>query len=226
MPTQISTLPLEQPCQRQQSSYTPTTTFDFGVAMKNRLLACLFIAAGLNVPALAHPGHGDEQPARKVFPEAAVRELVTAELHALVGAQKIDGSWKAVPLKKLETVQRNGGPQWLATFEHPTAKRDREMFLFISIYGDVLAGGFALDEAAARAVAQQEIERLVVDAKKLPASWHPLPKAAVEVEKRVIAGDRWEWVVICNNPAEPKNTRLFVFLKPWGDFVAANFTGK
>jgi hypothetical protein len=188
----------------------------------------LLVAMLMATPMLAHPGHDDHPPARKVIAEAAIRELVTSEVQQLVGAKKIDGSWKKVPLKRLETVQRNGGPQWLATFEHPTAKPDRELYLFISIHGDVLAGGFALDDKAAGAVAQQEVERLVVDAKKLPPSWHPLPATAIEkIEKRAAAGDRWEWVVVCNNPAaEPNASRLFIFLKPWGDFVAANFTGK
>lgn len=173
------------------------------------------------VPALAHPGHDDDL--RKPASEAVVRAHVTAEVKDLADAKKIDASWKTVPLKRLERVNRAGVTLWLAAFVNPQAKVDSELFLFANVYGAIVEGGFALDEKAAAARTRTEVERLIA-VKKLADSWGAL--SPTSFEKRPI-GNSWEWVVVIENSAAPDNNKkLFLFLKPYGDFVAANFTGK
>ena len=172
--------------------------------------------------ALAHPGHGDDD-LRKPATEADVRAHVAAEVKDLADAKKIVASWKTVPLKRLEKVNRAGATQWLAAFVNPQEKTDGELFLFANVFGAIVEGGFALDEKAAAARTRTEVERLIA-VKKLADSWGAL--SPTSFEKRPI-GNSWEWVVVIENSAAPDNNKkLFVFLKPYGDFVAANFTGK
>jgi hypothetical protein len=190
--------------------------------MKTTFATMLCSLAVLSSAALlAHPGHGDDLP-RPLITETNLRARVTSELEQLVAAHKIDDSWKGRPLKRLERVTRNGSAQWLAMFENVKAKKDRELFLFANVYGDIMDGGFAMDEAAAKTRARPEIERLVA-VKKVSPSWQAL--SPTRLEKRDV-GQSWEWVVVYDNPAEATNKRLFIFLTPWGDFVAAIFTGK
>lgn len=80
----------------------------------------------------------------------------------------------------------------------------------------------AIDEAAARERAQAEVERLI-GAGKLEASWKGV--ACKSLEKKPIK-KRWEWLATFENPAAGKDKLLYVFLKPSGEFVAANHTGK
>ena len=80
-----------------------------------------------------------------------------------------------------------------------------------------------LDEAAAKARAQEEIARLL-SVKKIDASW----KEASRFDAIKKSGDatKWEWLVTFDNAQVKENKRLYIFLKPSGEFVAANFTGK
>jgi hypothetical protein len=80
-----------------------------------------------------------------------------------------------------------------------------------------------IDEAAAKTRAQAELERLM-SKKKIDPSWKD---AAINAVEKKQLKKRWEWLVTFNNPtADAKKQTLYVFLKPSGDFVAANFTGK
>jgi hypothetical protein len=80
-----------------------------------------------------------------------------------------------------------------------------------------------VDEAGAKARAQAELERLL-SVKKIDATWKDVPVSTVEKKQMK---KRWEWLVTFDNPApDAKKKTLYVFLKPSGDFVAANFTGK
>jgi hypothetical protein len=83
----------------------------------------------------------------------------------------------------------------------------------------------AIDEKAAKARAQQELERLV-KVKKVGDSWKTA--ARFHEAKKQGEGDKWEWLVTFDNDQvkEKDKQRLFIFLKPSGEFVAANFTGK
>ncbi|WP_309891277.1 DUF6488 family protein [Archangium sp.] len=83
-----------------------------------------------------------------------------------------------------------------------------------------------LGEEGAKARAQQELERLV-SIQKVEASWKESGQLK-GVEKKKGAGKAWEWLATFENPtvADKSKKVLYVFLKPTGEFVAANFTGK
>jgi hypothetical protein len=82
-----------------------------------------------------------------------------------------------------------------------------------------------LGEEQAKARAQQELERLI-SIQKLEASWKESGQLK-GVEKKG-TGPAWEWLATFENPkvADKSKKVLYVFLKPTGEFVAANFTGK
>lgn len=198
---------------------------------KTSPLVCALAVAGalatfVGTPgqALAHAGgHGDEE--RPVASEAAIRTRLTSEIDRLVDGKKLPASWKGVTMKRLERVSRSrGDSQWMATFENPKEKVDRELFLFANLFGDMADGGFAMDEKAAGARATAEVERLVT-VKRLPPSWQEPARKPTKLEKRAV-GASWEWVATIDNAADVAQPRLFVVLKPWGDFVDANATGK
>lgn len=79
-----------------------------------------------------------------------------------------------------------------------------------------------IDEQAAKDRAKEEVARLVAK-KKVDESWKALDVKTVEKKSRKKS---WEWLATFENDAAPKNKILYVFLKPSGEFVAANFTGK
>ena len=79
-----------------------------------------------------------------------------------------------------------------------------------------------IDEEAAKVRAKQEVDRLV-SKKKVPESWK---EVTVKSVKRKTHKKGWEWVATFENTQVTENKVLYVFLKPGGDFVAANFTGK
>jgi hypothetical protein len=83
----------------------------------------------------------------------------------------------------------------------------------------------ALTEEKARTRAQEELERLV-SVQKVDASWKAQGKLK-SVEKKS-SGQAWEWLATFENgkAAEASKRVLYVYLKPSGEFVAANFTGK
>jgi hypothetical protein len=80
----------------------------------------------------------------------------------------------------------------------------------------------AINEESAKVRAKEEVDRLV-SKKKVPDSWKEI--AVKSVEKRTYKKG-WEWVAIFENEQAKENKVLYVFLKPAGDFIAANFTGK
>lgn len=81
----------------------------------------------------------------------------------------------------------------------------------------------AITEDAAKTRAGEELARLV-SVKKIDPSWKDAGRLGA-IKK---AGDakKWEWLVTFDNDTVKENKRLYVFLKPSGEFVAANFTGK
>jgi hypothetical protein len=82
-----------------------------------------------------------------------------------------------------------------------------------------------IGEERARTRAQQELERLV-SVQKLEASWKESGQLKGVEKKRT--GPAWEWLATFENPTVSDKSKkiLYVFLKPTGEFVAANFTGK
>jgi hypothetical protein len=79
-----------------------------------------------------------------------------------------------------------------------------------------------IDEAAAKERAVQEVGQLVAK-KKVEPSW--TDSTVKSVEKKTLKKG-WEWLVTLENSVASKDKLLYVFLKPHGKFVAANFTGK
>ncbi len=80
----------------------------------------------------------------------------------------------------------------------------------------------ALSEESAKARAKKEVHRLIA-IKKLDDSWKDVSVKSVEKKQ---TKSEWEWLVTFENAKATKDKVLYVFLKPQGDFVAANFTGK
>lgn len=80
-----------------------------------------------------------------------------------------------------------------------------------------------LTEAQVKLRVAEEITRLI-ETKKIPESWKEGTVRSVE-RKPTPAG--WEWVATVENAKGKDNEKtLFVFFKPAGQFVAANFSGK
>lgn len=79
-----------------------------------------------------------------------------------------------------------------------------------------------LGEDGIRSRAKEEVARLVTK-KKLEESWKTTEIKGLE--KRTYK-KTWEWVATFENAGAKKEKVLYVFLKPTGQFVAANFTGK
>lgn len=79
-----------------------------------------------------------------------------------------------------------------------------------------------ITEEAAKGRASEELKRLV-SIKKVEASWGEVKLRSIE--KKTSKG-QWEWLAVFENGGAAKDKLLYVFLKPSGEFVAANFTGK
>lgn len=79
-------------------------------------------------------------------------------------------------------------------------------------------------EATVKSNAQKHVERLI-GKKKLAANWSKAKLASSE--KKQIKG-RTEWLVKFENPEVEDTSKktLYMFLNIYGDFIAANFTGK
>lgn len=77
-----------------------------------------------------------------------------------------------------------------------------------------------IDEA--KTAGQFNLERLV-KINKIDKSWL---KASFEMAEQKKFGKKNEWLVTFNNEQGVKGKKLYIFLKPNGEFVAANFTGK
>jgi len=80
----------------------------------------------------------------------------------------------------------------------------------------------AINDEAAKATGLTHIARLV-KAKKIDSTW---TKAIFDKAVKKNYGKKTEWLVTFNNEKGVKGKKLYIFLKPSGEFVAANFTGK
>ena len=79
-----------------------------------------------------------------------------------------------------------------------------------------------LNQKEAKEAGQFHIERLV-KIKKIDQSWL---KGIFDKSEQKMFGKKTEWVVTFLNEKGVKGKKLYIFLKPSGEFVAANFTGK
>ncbi|MGE3973550.1 MAG: DUF6488 family protein [Bdellovibrionales bacterium] len=80
----------------------------------------------------------------------------------------------------------------------------------------------ALTEQSAQEAGALHVKRLVKIG-KIDGSW---VDATFDKAEKKGTGKKTEWLVTFNNEKGEKGKKLFIFLKPNGDFVAANFTGK
>lgn len=90
---------------------------------------------------LAHRDHQHSAPPAPVTEEAA-KALAKAEVERLAGLKKIDASWTAARLGKLERKDYGGRWEWLATFENGNVKTDGILYVFLTPSGDVIAANF------------------------------------------------------------------------------------
>jgi hypothetical protein len=81
----------------------------------------------------------------------------------------------------------------------------------------------AISEERAKVRAKEEVDRLATT-KEIVASWKESGRLT-GIEKKSY-GERWEWRVVFENDKVTEKKVLYVFLRPTGEFVAANFTGK
>ncbi len=73
-----------------------------------------------------------------------------------------------------------------------------------------------------RSIGKHHIARLLKEG-KLDASW---AHASYDNSVLKTAGKKKEWLVTFNNAKSTKGKKLYIFLRPSGSFIAANFSGK
>jgi alkylhydroperoxidase family enzyme len=105
----------------------------------------LVLSAVVTLSPLAALAHGDhEHPKKAPPPPAAAAELTEDavklraqdELTRLAEAGKIDASWKEAG--KLRGVEKKKS-EWLVTFDHPTAKEKKVLYVFLKPSGEFVA---------------------------------------------------------------------------------------
>ncbi len=91
-------------------------------------------------------------------------------------------------------------------------------------------GGHAHSHKAVSPIAKKEINKVarkqigkLIQSEKINASWEN--SSFDKSEKKKFKG-KVEWVVTFINKEGVKGQKLYIFLRPSGKFIAANFTGK
>lgn len=76
--------------------------------------------------------------------EAVVTDCANQRRDALVKAGRLEASWQAAKLGKLELVDGKKGKEWKATFTNPAAadKTKQSMYVFFSHQGNFIAANF------------------------------------------------------------------------------------
>jgi hypothetical protein len=80
-----------------------------------------------------------------------------------------------------------------------------------------------ISEEKAKVRAKEEVDRLA-SVKEIDPSWKDAGRLTA-IEKKTY-GHNWEWRATFQNDKLKEKNVLYVFLKPMGEFVAANHTGK
>jgi len=191
------------------------------MGMRTAIVCSLLMAAGVPA-AVAHPGgHGDQQQ-RPVISEATAKQIAEAAVANSAAAEQVEGSWKFGEIQGLERVYLRGEMQWLATFQNTAAKGEKELFVVVTTDGEVVARALTLGEGAAKARAREELTRLKRSG-GVPSSWRDADPT--KIEKRP-DGSHWRWVATVDDAAQPEQKQVFIFMLPYGEFLAANFSGK
>ena len=96
--------------------------------MRIAVMALAAAVAGISMPAIAHPGgHDDEyRPQRRPIAELAQESVIK-----LVTQAKLPANWSKVKPLKSEIRTRNGGQQWVVTFQNNAEKNRSKRMLYV-----------------------------------------------------------------------------------------------
>lgn len=113
--------------------------------MKTILLTAALLALPAFGPtALADVGGSCHFHGSKPATEAVVTDCANQRRAALVKSGKLESSWQAAKLEKLELVDGKKGKEWKVSFSNPAAsdKEKQTLFIFFSHPGNFIAANF------------------------------------------------------------------------------------
>lgn len=113
--------------------------------MKALILTATLIALQSFSPvALADKGGSCHFHGKTPAAESVVTDCATQRRDALVKAGKLERSWQAAQLGKLELVDGKKGKEWKATFKNPAAAdpTKQTLYVFFSHPGNFIAANF------------------------------------------------------------------------------------
>jgi hypothetical protein len=113
--------------------------------MKKSIFAVLTLTTALWTPAtFASEGGGCHFHGSKPAAEATVSGCAAQRKDALVKSGKIDASWSAVKLDKIESVDGKKGKEWKVTFKDSATKdkNKKTLYMFFTPPGNFIASNF------------------------------------------------------------------------------------
>jgi len=113
--------------------------------MKSILLSAALLALPAFSPvALADVGGSCHFHGKKPATEAVVTDCANQRRAALVKSGKLESSWQAAKLEKLELVDGKKGKEWKVAFSNPAAtdKSKQTLYIFFSHPGNFIAANF------------------------------------------------------------------------------------
>ena len=113
--------------------------------MKNFIFAALTLATVFwTTAAFATPGGSCHFHGNKPAAEATVTGCAAQRKEALLKSGKLDASWSAVKLDKIESVAGKKGQEWKVTFKDTAAKdKTKEtLYMFFTLQGNFIASNF------------------------------------------------------------------------------------
>ena len=113
--------------------------------MKTFIALSALVSSLLAAPtALADAGGSCHFHGNKPANEAVVSDCAAKRKAALVKAGKLDASWQAVKLDKMEQVDGKKGKEWKVTFKNPavTDASKQTLYVFFSLPGNFIAANF------------------------------------------------------------------------------------
>jgi hypothetical protein len=112
---------------------------------KTLILAAVLLCGALAVPAaFADAGGRCHFHGTKSASETVVRDCASQRKEALVKAGKLDKTWQALAVDKIEQVEGKKGKEWKVTFKDVAAKdRSKEtLYMFFTLPGNFIAANF------------------------------------------------------------------------------------
>jgi hypothetical protein len=110
--------------------------------MKTILLTAALVGTLFTAPAaLADKGSSCHFHGNKPATEAVVTDCANQRKASLVKVGKLDASWQATQLDKLELVDGKKGKEWKASFKNPAAAdaAKQTLYIFFSQPGNFIA---------------------------------------------------------------------------------------